>query len=213
MLAGAGNANLAAWLAAYMLAADEVALDLVAEMGLVGYWPRPGEPILFNQRNFPTCTMLSDIDHTLGVLVGGARAHSIGALGAAQVDRHGNINSTEVPGEHLLMGSGGANDVITCATDTVVLAAQSAGRFVDQVPYITGPGDRVGTVVSTRGIYRKDQGELILTDVFERDGVEACRARCGWALRVAGTVGTVDPPGTDEVKMLRLMDPHGWFRS
>ncbi len=213
MLAGAGNANLAAWLAAYALAGEEVALDLVAEMGLVGYWPRPGEPILFNQRNFPTCTMLSDIDHTLGVLIGGARARSIGALGAAQVDRHGNINSTEVPGERLLMGSGGANDVITCATETVVLAAQSAERFVERVPYVTGPGDRVTTVVSTRGIFRKDQGELVLTEVFERDGVEACRARCGWDLRVAGSVGIVDPPAPDELTMLRLMDPHGWFRS
>lgn len=213
MLAGAGNANLAAWLAAYALAGEEVALDLVAEMGLVGYWPRPGEPILFNQRNFPTCTMLSDIDHTLGVLIGGARARSIGALGAAQVDRHGNINSTEVPGERLLMGSGGANDVITCATETVVLAAQSAERFVERVPYVTGPGDRVTAVVSTRGIFRKDQGELVLTDVFERDGVEACRARCGWDLRVAGSVGIVDPPTPDQLTMLRLMDPHGWFRS
>src|SRR5205823_1683472 len=85
MLAGAGMANLAAWLAAYSLADEGIIVDLIAEMGLVGYWPRPGEPILFNQRNFPTCTMLSDIDTTLAVLIGGGRARSIGALGAAQV--------------------------------------------------------------------------------------------------------------------------------
>ena len=147
LLAGAGNANLAAWLAAYEVAD----VDLVAEMGLVGYWPRPGEPILFNQKNFPTCSMLADIDTTLSVLIGGGRARSIGALGAAQVDRTGAINSTEVPGEYLLMGSGGANDVITCATETVVLAAQSERRFVERVPYVTGPGDRVSAVVTTNG--------------------------------------------------------------
>src|SRR5207302_2097255 len=99
MLAGAGMANLAAWLAAYDLAEEGVNVDLVAEMGLVGYWPRPGEPMLFNQRNFPTCTMLADIDFTMSILVAGGRARAIGALGAAQLDRRGNINSTLVPGD------------------------------------------------------------------------------------------------------------------
>src|SRR5439155_2554998 len=124
VLAGAGMSNLAAWLAAYELADEGTVVELAAEMGLVGYWPRPGEPMLFNQRNFPTCTMLADIDWTLSILVGGANARAVGALGAAQVDRYGNINSTLIPGERLLTGSGGANDVATCAAETVVVAVQ-----------------------------------------------------------------------------------------
>jgi acyl CoA:acetate/3-ketoacid CoA transferase alpha subunit/acyl CoA:acetate/3-ketoacid CoA transferase beta subunit len=217
MLAGAGMANLAAWLAAYDLAERGTHVDLVAEMGLVGYWPRPGEPILFNQRNFPTCTMLTEIDIALGVLVGGARARSIGALGAAQVDRHGNINSTCVPGSHLLMGSGGANDVITCATESVVLATQSKERFLERVPYVTGPGDRVSALVSTLGIYRRDaDGEFVLTEVFGSEvaaAVRECRERCGWDLRVAPGVAAASAPTRAEVRMLRLMDPKGWFRA
>jgi len=215
MLAGAGMANLAAWLAAYGLAEEQIPVELIAEMGLVGYWPRPGEPILFNQRNFPTCTMLSDIDTTLSVLMGGARARSIGALGAAQVDKFGNINSTQVPGETLLMGSGGANDVVTCATESVVVAAQSKGRFVEQVPYITGPGDRVGAVVSTMGVYRKKDGELILTGVFGDDPIrqaKECVARCGWKLQVARQLEVIEPPSREEIRMLRVMDPKAWFR-
>src|SRR5258706_5258535 len=131
-------------------------MDLVAEMGLAGYWPRPGEPMLFNQRNFPTCTMLADIDATLSMVIGGAHARSLGSMGAAQVDRFGNINSTLIPGETLLMGSGGANDVATCATETVLVVAPSRERFLDRVPYTTAPGDRVTAVVSTLGVYRKD---------------------------------------------------------
>jgi acyl CoA:acetate/3-ketoacid CoA transferase alpha subunit/acyl CoA:acetate/3-ketoacid CoA transferase beta subunit len=216
MLAGAGMANLAAWLAAYDLAAEGRPIDLCAEMGLVGYWPRPGEPILFNQRNFPTCTMLTDIETTLGVLIGGARARSIGALGAAQVDKVGNINSTLVPGEYLLMGSGGANDVITLASESVVLASQSAERFLDRVPYVTGPGDRVRALVSTLGVYRKDQGELVLTAVFGDDpdeAVQECRARCGWDLKVARTLEPVPSPTAQELRTLRVIDPRGWFRA
>lgn len=216
MLAGAGMANLSAWLAAYDLAEEGTHVDLVAEMGLVGYWPRPGEPFIFNQRNFPTCTMLADIDTTLAVIIGGGNARTIGSLGAAQVDKAGNINSTLVPGEQLLTGSGGANDVITCASETVVTVAQSKQRFLDRVPYVTGPGDRVSALVSTLGVYRKDQGELVLTAVFGDDPVAAakeCRERCGWDLKVARKLARIAGPTREELLTLRLLDPHGWFRS
>jgi acyl CoA:acetate/3-ketoacid CoA transferase alpha subunit/acyl CoA:acetate/3-ketoacid CoA transferase beta subunit len=216
MLAGAGMANLAAWLAAYDLADEGILVDLVAEMGLVGYWPRPGEPMLFNQRNFPTCTMLADIDTTLAVMIGGGNARSIGSLGAAQVDKLGNINSTEIPGETLLMGSGGANDVATCATESVVTVAQNRDRFLERVPYVTAPGERVKALVSTLGIYEKDQGELVLTAVFGSDPVaiaRECRERCGWDLRVAREVRTIEGPTAEELRTLRMFDPHGWFRS
>lgn len=215
VLAGAGMANLAAWLAAYDLADEGITIDLVAEMGLVGYWPRPGEPILFNQRNFPTCTMLTGIDTALGVIVGGAGARAVGALGAAQVDREGNINSTMLE-DQLLMGSGGANDVITCARETVLIVQQSPQRMVEELPYRTGSGTRVSTLVTTLGVYRRDGNELILTDVFGDDvdtAVAECVARCAWPLRVARAVGRVDAPTAEELRTLRVMDPHGYFRS
>jgi acyl CoA:acetate/3-ketoacid CoA transferase alpha subunit/acyl CoA:acetate/3-ketoacid CoA transferase beta subunit len=216
LLAGAGISNLAAWLAAYELADDGVPIDLAAEMGLVGYWPNAGEPMLFNQRNFPSCTMLADIDFTMSILVAGARAKAIGALGAAQLDRRGNLNSTLVTGQRLLMGSGGANDVATCAAETVVTAVQTAERFLEQVPYVTAPGDRVTVVVSQLGVYEKDDGELVLTAVYGEDvelAVREARDQCGWTLRVAREVRRVEPPSREELLTLRLLDPRGWFRS
>src|SRR5207247_5441731 len=131
---------------------------------------------------------------------------SIGSLGAAQVDKHGNINSTEVPGEYLLMGSGGANDVVSCATESVVIASQSKERFLDKVPYITGPGDRVSALVSTLGVFEKDQGEFVLTAVFDQNTDEAareCVARCGWDLKVARKIRSIEPPSREELRMLR----------
>jgi acyl CoA:acetate/3-ketoacid CoA transferase beta subunit/acyl CoA:acetate/3-ketoacid CoA transferase alpha subunit len=216
LLAGAGMANLAAWLAALELADEGTRVDLVAEMGLVGYWPRPGEPMLFNQRNFPTCTMLADIETTLGVLVGGAHARAVGSLGAAQVDRHGNINSTMIPGETLLMGSGGANDVATVAAETVVTVVQSRERMPERVAYVTAPGERVTRVVTTLGVYVKEQGELVLDAVYGDDPEAAareCRERCGWDLRVARDLRTLPGPTPSELRTLRLFDPQGWFRT
>jgi acyl CoA:acetate/3-ketoacid CoA transferase beta subunit len=171
--------------------------------------------MLFNQRNFPTCTMLADIDTTLAIIVGGGNARSVGSLGAAQVDKHGNINSTMIPGETLLMGSGGANDVATCATETVLTVAQDKSRFLEQVPYITAPGERVTRLISTLGVYQKDQGEFVLTGVYDSnvaDAARECRVRCGWDLRVARDVKILEPPTTEEIRTLRVFDPHGWFR-
>ena len=172
--------------------------------------------MLFNQRNFPTCTMLADIDFTMSILVAGTRARAIGALGAPQLDRHGNINSTMIPGMRLLMGSGGANDVATCAGETVIVAAQTKDRFLETVPYVTAPGDRVQVVVSQLGVYEKDGDELVLAAVFEDDidaAVREAREQCGWELRVARKVGREEPPTRQELLTLRLMDPRGWFRA
>jgi glutaconate CoA-transferase subunit B len=113
------------------------------------------------------------------------------------------------------MGSGGANDVVTCASESIVIAAQAKGRFVDQVPYITGPGDRVGAVVSTLGGYHKKDGALILTGVFGDDPIRAareCIARTGWKLQVARTLEVIEAPSREELRMLRIMDPRAWFR-
>jgi acyl CoA:acetate/3-ketoacid CoA transferase beta subunit/acyl CoA:acetate/3-ketoacid CoA transferase alpha subunit len=215
ILAGAGMANLAAWLAAFTLRDQGVPVDLAAEMGLIGYWPVPGEPLLFNPRNFPGCTMLADIDFTLGILVGGGAARAIGALGAAQIDARGNVNSTLIPGERLLMGSGGANDVATCAAETLVVAAQTRERFVERVPYVTAPGARIRRLVSQLGVYERDGDELVLAAVPGDDteaAVREAREACGWELRVAREVRRIEPPTREELQTLRLMDPNGWFR-
>ena len=97
-LAGVGNSNLAAWLAAYELKAAGVDVELMAETGMVGYLPRPAEPFVFSFRNFPSSKMLTDIFHVMGIFMGGSEGRCLGSLAAGQIDKHGNINSTIVPG-------------------------------------------------------------------------------------------------------------------
>lgn len=215
MLAGAGMANLAAWMAAADVNERGRAVDLVAEMGLVGYSPQHGEPFIFNQRNFPSCSMLADIETVMGVVMGGARAQSIASIGGAQVDKHGNVNST-MAGGTLLMGSGGANDVATTASECVITTFQRPDRLVDRVDYVTSPGARVVAMATSSGIYRKVEGELTLTAVFGEDVDAAAQeavGSCGWDLRVARTLTRLDPPTPAELKTLRLLDPVGYFRN
>ncbi|MFQ5520799.1 MAG: CoA-transferase, partial [Candidatus Methylomirabilia bacterium] len=199
-LAGVGNSNLAAWLAAGQLKQAGVEVELMAEAGMVGYLPRPAEPFVFSFRNFPSSKMLTDIFHVMGIFMGGRHNRCIGSLAAGQVDKHGNINSTIVPGVAYVTGSGGANDIASSAREVVVTLAQSRQRFVEKVPYITAPGRHVSAVVSDRGVFEKGgaHGELVLTGVFsgkpEAEAVEAAREACGWELAVAPTLRRFDPP-------------------
>jgi hypothetical protein len=216
ILAGVGASNLAAWLGNLRLREEGFESDLMAELGFYGYAPRPADPFIFNYRNLYTCKLLTGVETTMGVFMGGRRNRCVGAVGAGQVDRLGNLNSTKIPGETYLVGSGGANDIASAAREV------ERARFSERVPYITSPGKRVRTVVTDLGVLEKrgpmeEGGDLVLTGVFP-DGetsreVLARRAaeRCGWELRVAGDLALVPSATQREISLLRLFDPRRQF--
>ena len=219
LLAGIGASNLSAWLATYLLRQEGYEVDVMAEIGFFGYLPRPADPFIFNLSNIPTCKMLTDIAEVLGLLMGGRNQCCLGALSAAQVDRFGNLNSTIVPPNLLITGSGGANDVACGASEVVVVIPHAAFRFVPQVPYITAPGHRVRTLVSTLGLFEKidNQKEFTLTGVIQdgrssaEETVRSIQSQCGWDLKIASSLRTIDLPTLEELALLRLFDPQKFF--
>jgi acyl CoA:acetate/3-ketoacid CoA transferase alpha subunit/acyl CoA:acetate/3-ketoacid CoA transferase beta subunit len=220
MLAGAGTANLAAWLAKYQLQKEGFLIELMVELGYFGNAPRPAEPFLLNFGNFATCKMLTETLDTLGVFTCGATNRCLGVLGAAQIDRFGNINSNWAADDLYITGSGGANDVATGACETMVIMQQSRRRFLEKVPFVTAPGDRIRTLVSSMGVFEKrgDDRTFTLTRVFAdpagagiAERVEKIRAACGWPLRIADTMTEVAPPTMDELRLLRVFDPKSYY--
>jgi acyl CoA:acetate/3-ketoacid CoA transferase alpha subunit/acyl CoA:acetate/3-ketoacid CoA transferase beta subunit len=216
VLAGAGAANLAAWVAVTDARARGADVVLTAELGLWGYTPTLADPYIFNQRSFPSATMLADASHVLGLLVDDERTRTIGCLGAAQVDRHGNVNSTRLADGTFLVGSGGANDVASRAAECLVITLAGPLRLADELGFVTSPGARVQAVVTDRGILRKRDGELCLAAVPAGESPLADRVRaavdaCGWDLRVDRDVDELGPPSHAEVLALRRYDPERWF--
>jgi acyl CoA:acetate/3-ketoacid CoA transferase alpha subunit/acyl CoA:acetate/3-ketoacid CoA transferase beta subunit len=220
MLAGAGTANLAAWVAKYNLLKHNYIVELLVELGYFGNSPRPAEPFLLNFGNFPTCKMLTETLDTLGVFTCGTTNRCIGVLGGGQIDKFGNINSHWMSDDVYLTGSGGANDVATGAQETMVIMQQSRHRFLEQVPFITAPGDRVKTVVSTMGVFEKpdDGQEFILTKYFAgqsgastEDVIKKIKENCGWKLKVAREPEAVALPTPDELRLLRIFDPQKFY--
>jgi glutaconate CoA-transferase subunit B len=131
----------------------------------------------------------------------------VGFLGAAQIDRHGNLNSTVIgPYESptvRLPGAGGAPEIATSVRDVFVLLRQSPRTFVERLDFLSSVGDRVRVVVTDLGILEPRDGELTLTELHANVSLDDARAATGWELRVAHDLGTTEPPTGEELTALR----------
>jgi glutaconate CoA-transferase subunit B len=137
----------------------------------------------------------------------------VGFLGAAQIDRHGNLNSTVI-GDYAapkvrLPGGGGAPEIATCVTDVFVMLRQTPRTFVERLDFKTSRGDRVRVVVTDLGILEPREGELTLVGVHPGVSVDDVRAATGWKLRVADDVGVTEPPTGPELEALRSLEHKG----
>jgi glutaconate CoA-transferase subunit B len=158
----------------------------------------------------------------------------IGFLGAAEVDRFGNLNTTwgERDGQAVrLPGSGGACDIACLAKRTVVLLSHERRRLVERVNYITSPGYGSGNgwraaqglpahtgpaaIITTRGVLRFGaDGEAALKSVHPYGSVEDVLSNTGWTLRVASDLAETPAPTGQELAAIREIDPQGfWTRT
>jgi acyl CoA:acetate/3-ketoacid CoA transferase alpha subunit len=220
ILTGVGLSNLAAWLAIHRLKERGYDVDIMAEIGMYGYLPKPSDPTIFSYYCMPTCKILNNIETMLGVFVSGPSNQCIGILAAGQVDKFGNINSTKIPGVTYLVGSGGANDIATNNRETVVVINSGKLRLVEKVPYITCPGKNVKTLVTDVGVFEKigDKETFTLTAYIPSQAnqktegaIAEIREKVGWELDVAPNLKKTELPTKEELTLLRLFDPKRFF--
>jgi glutaconate CoA-transferase subunit B len=150
----------------------------------------------------------------------------VGFLGAAQIDRYGNLNSTVIGGydrpKVRLPGAGGAPEIATSCRETYVMLRQTPRTFVERLDFRTtvgygdGPGARerlgctgagVTAVVTDLGVLEPDAAtkELVLTAVHPAVDPDDAVAATGWPLRVAEPLGHSDPPTAAELEALRSL--------
>lgn len=151
----------------------------------------------------------------------------IGLLGAAQVDRFANLNSTVIGNDYdrpkvRLPGAGGAPEIASACQNIVVVTRQSPRTFVQRVDFVTsvGHGDGAGTrrrlglpgsgpqaVVTDIGVYEPTPPthELQLTHLHPGASLEQARAATGWDLLTAAQIQRIAPPSTEELSVLRRL--------
>ncbi len=148
----------------------------------------------------------------------------IGFLGAAQIDRFANINTTVIGSYEdpkvRLPGAGGAPEIAASAKEVMVVMPQTARAFVEELAFVTSAGyldggdsrEQLGylgagptVVITDLGILKPDPEtkELTLTALHPGTSVEQAREATGWDLRVADDPGTTDPPTEEELRVLR----------
>ncbi len=151
----------------------------------------------------------------------------VGFLGAAQIDRFANINTTVIGDDYerpsvRLPGAGGAPEIASSCGEVIVIVKQSPRSFVERVDFVTsfgfgsGRGDRArlgfrgsgpGTVITDLGILEADSesGELTLTHVHPGVSAEQADAATGWNLAVSDALRVTDPPTPEELGALRRL--------
>ncbi|MEV0073927.1 MULTISPECIES: CoA-transferase subunit beta [unclassified Amycolatopsis] len=155
----------------------------------------------------------------------------VGFLGAAQLDKFGNINTTVIGSDYhdpkvRLPGAGGAPEIAASCKEVFIVLRQSPRAFVDKVDFITsfghgtGKGDRekLGLpgagptlVVTDLGLMRPDPetAELTLTELHPGIEVEQAIAATGWKLKVAADLKTTPAPTDEELTLLRSLKKAG----
>jgi glutaconate CoA-transferase, subunit B len=155
-----------------------------------------------------------------------------GFLGGAQIDMYGNLNSTVI-GNHdhpktRFPGSGGANDIGSLCTHTLIIMKHEKRRFIPKIDFITTPGylngpgsrekaglaDNSGPyrVISTLGVmsFDKDSKRMTVIKTFPGVTVKNIQDETDFELIVANNVTDIAPPTHEEIRILReVVDPFG----
>jgi glutaconate CoA-transferase subunit B len=229
---GVGLPNIAVNLAKRTVAPD---MELVYEAGVFGARPARlplsiGDPTIVTGATAVTSMFELFAFYLQGGLI------DVGFLGAAQIDRFGNINTTVI-GDYerpttRLPGSGGACEIAINARQVFVIMRQSARSFVERIDFRTSPGNLGGAenaarirreqgwlgsgptvVVTDLGIWHFDtSGEMRLDSLHPGATLDQVRQTIGWEPRITDDLATTPPPTDEELRLIRIeLDPEGAY--
>jgi glutaconate CoA-transferase subunit B len=217
---GIGTPSAAANLARLTHAPDVV---LVYESGTIGVAPEVLPLSIGDGELAETATSLVSLPEVFAFWLQAGRV-DVGFLGAAQIDRYGNLNTTVVGDyaqpETRLPGAGGAPEIAQHARQTFVVLKQTPRSFVAELDFVTTPGFLGGhgerarrglhgagpqVVVTDLGLLRPDPQSQELTLAALYPGVDAAQAclATGWPLAVAREVEILAAPSETELRVLR----------
>ncbi len=233
---GVGLSMLAGYFALAHHAPNAISMT---EGGVYGSMPVGGLPWgIEDNRISANATCFTNAIDALGFMCSSGRV-DLGIIGAAQVDKFGNVNTTGFwtdpanphfgPPKTRLNGSGGANDIGSGCKRVVIMMAHDAKRFAEKVDYITTPGyldggnarEKYGfkgggpvAIVTTLGILRPDPvtKEFMLDSYYSFSSIEEIKAATAWELKISPRVGITPEPTAEELEALRSVDVTGMLK-
>jgi glutaconate CoA-transferase subunit B len=220
---GIGLPSAAANLARLTHAPDVV---LVYESGTIGAKPTVLPLSIGDGELAETADTVVSIAEIFAFWLQGGRI-DVGFLGAAQIDRFANINTTVI-GDYRrptvrLPGAGGAAEIASSAHEVLIMLRQSRRAFVEKLDFVTSAGyldggqsrERLGmpgrgptAVITDLGILTPDPEtrELTLTSLHPGVSAEQAIAATGWPLRIGAQLARTEPPAATELAALRELN-------
>ena len=199
---GIGLPSTAANLARGMGASDVV---LVYESGTIGSKPTKLPLSIGDGDLAETADSVVSVPEIFNYWLQGGRI-DVGFLGAAQIDRNGNLNSTVIgPYDEpkvRLPGAGGAPEIAAQAKRVITIIRQSPRTFVGELDFRSSLGADDQVVITDLGVLRRN-GELVLEALHPGVTLEQAREATGWELRIADDLRTTEPPSEQELTLLR----------
>jgi glutaconate CoA-transferase, subunit B len=198
-------------------------LVLVYESGTIGAKPFHIPLSIGDGELAQTADAVVSVPEMFNYWIGPGRI-DVAFLGAAQIDRHANLNSTVIGDyEHpktRLPGAGGAPEIAASCGEVIVIAPHTKRTFVERLDFVTtvghgdGPGarERLGfrgagptAVITDLGVLEPDPDtkELVLAQVHPGVEVDEVREATGWELKVASELRHTEPPTDEELDALR----------
>jgi len=196
---------------------------LIYESGGIGTQPRVLPLSIGDGELAETATAVVSLPEIFSYWLQAGRI-DLGFLGAAQIDRFGNLNTTVIGGyakpKTRLPGAGGAPEIALHAKQIFVVLKQSPRSFVAKLDFctsagfLTGHGERARraiagagpqVVITDLGVFKPaaDSQELTLVARYENVTVDKVRAATGWPLAIADNIDVVATPTADELRVLR----------
>lgn len=217
---GIGTPSAAANLARLTHAPDIV---LIYESGTIGTKPSVLPLSIGDGELAETATAIVSLPEIFSYWLQAGRV-DVGFLGAAQIDRHGNLNTTVI-GDYAkpktrLPGAGGAPEIAHHAKQTLVVLKQSPRSFVAELDFCSSggflgghgerarrgmPGAGPQAVITDLGVLKPalESQELTLVARYEHANVESIRAATGWPLLIAESLQVIAAPTSKELRVLR----------
>ncbi|MFH0800372.1 MAG: CoA-transferase [Pseudomonadota bacterium] len=221
--------------AAAMLAQKTAAPDMLILFEAGGVAPLlPTMPVsVGDSRTTWKALMASSMTETMSLAARGMVDYAF--LGGAQIDKHGNLNSTMIGDDYLhpkirLPGSGGAGDIATNCWRIMVITPHEKRRFVEKVDFITSPGYLKGgksreeaglppgtgpykiiTNLAVMGFDNKDR-RMEIESLSPNVTVAEVQENTGFELLVRKDVHETEVPTANALRILREeVDPHRYI--
>ena len=217
---GVGRPSTAAILARMV---HNPALVLIYESGTIGAKPFHIPLSIGDGELGETADAVVSVPEMFNYWIGAGRVE-VAFLGAAQVDRFANLNSTVI-GDYdhprtRLPGAGGAPEIAASCGEVIITVGHSQRTLVERLDFVTtvghgdGPGarERLGlrgagptAVITDLGVLEPDPAsrELTLAQIHEGVTVEQAREATGWELAVADELHVTAPASGEELTALR----------